>query len=426
MTRFDDDPVYADLLFRQPRRHGKWRAVEPPVLGAPVADTHAHVQLLPNPPLALARAGVFGVDFICTIVDVWEDGSATFDCLEEWREEAAGVVAELVERSLEPLGQPPRDLSAPALRASGRDDVGESLRASGRDDVWPFEAAELLVGEPEAARALAVAAAERAAGREATACVPRMRIAVGCHPHNASHWDDALEALLRERLADPRVAALGEVGLDYHYDFSPRDVQREVFRRQIRIAKELQLPLILHMREAHDDGFAILEEEGWPEAGVLLHCFNLDWAEAQRWVERGCYVAFGGPLTFKNAEEVRQAAAQVPWDRLLTETDSPYMTPEPMRGLACEPAHTVFTAAMLCQVEGLNPDTPQATAFLQDIHANALRLLDANRTSSRPSKASGEIPCRTADCASRARDLSTTGLWPSGRDDVAVDRSEGC
>ena len=343
MTRFDDDPVYADLLFRQPRRHGKWRAVEPPVLGAPVADTHAHVQLLPNPPLALARAGVFGVDFICTIVDVWEDSSATFDCLEEWREEAAGVVSRLVANAAD------------------------------------FEAAELLVGEPEAARALAIAAAERVAGRKAAACVPRMRIAVDCHPHNASRWDDALEALLRERLADPRVAALGEVGLDYHYDFSPRDVQREVFRRQIQIAKEFQLPLILHMREAHDDGFAILEEEGWPEAGVLLHCFNLDWAEAQRWVERGCYVAFGGPLTFKNAEEVRQAAAQVPWDRLLTETDSPYMTPEPMRGLACEPAHTVFTAAMLCQVEGLDPGTSQATAFLQDIHANALRLLDKER-----------------------------------------------
>lgn len=114
-------------------------------------------------------------------------------------------------------------------------------------------------------------------------------------------------------------------------------VQREVFRAQIRLAKEAGLPIALHMREAHDDGFAILEEEGFPEAGTLLHCFNLDAAEVARWVEAGCYIAFGGPLTFKRADEVREAAKLVPADRLLTETDSPYMTPEPLRGTDWRP-----------------------------------------------------------------------------------------
>lgn len=357
MTRFSDDPVYPDLMFRQPRRHGKWRPVEAPVLRAPVADTHAHVQLLPRPALALARAGAFGVRFICTIVDVWEDGSATFDNLGAWRDEALSLLPRLAD---EALGHVPME--------------------AGEAD-WPgFYGANLLSGDAAWAAELAQAVGARiqAAGSPA-ALVPRLRIAVGCHPHNASHYDSALEALLCQRLHDPRVAALGEVGLDYHYDFSPREVQREVFRRQIALAHEVGLPLVLHMREAHDDGFAILKEEGFPQAGVLLHCFNLDSAEVRRWVEAGCYIAFGGPLTFKGADDVRQAAAVVPWDRLLTETDSPYMAPEPMRGVACDPAHTVFTADLLCRVEGLDPASPQGEAFLSLVYANALGLLDRVR-----------------------------------------------
>ena len=123
--------------------------------------------------------------------------------------------------------------------------------------------------------------------------MPRVRFAVGCHPHNAKFYDDDLERALLDRLADPRVSAVGEIGLDYHYDFSPREDQREAFRRQIRVAKQAGLPVVLHIREAHDEAFAILQEEGFPEAGTLLHCFNLDWAELERWVEAGCHVAFG-------------------------------------------------------------------------------------------------------------------------------------
>lgn len=209
--------------------------------------------------------------------------------------------------------------------------------------------------------------------------MPRIRIATGCHPHNAKHYDDALEAALRERLADPRVCAVGEIGLDYHYDFSPRDDQRQAFRRQVRLAKECGLPVVLHVREAHDEAFSLMQEEGFPEAGTLLHCFNLDWATLEPWVEAGCHVAFGGPLTFKKADEVREAASKVPLDRLLTETDAPYMTPEPMRGMVCGPDHVLFTAERLAEVRGCAPG-PKRAAFLRQLLANARELLDRDPT----------------------------------------------
>ena len=205
--------------------------------------------------------------------------------------------------------------------------------------------------------------------------MPRVRIATGCHPHNAKRYDDALEALLRERLRDPRVCAIGEIGLDFHYDFSPRDDQRQAFRRQVRLAHELGLPVILHVREAHDEALALMREEGFPEAGVLLHCYNLDAATLAPWVEAGCYVAFGGPLTFKKADEVREAAQLVPIDRLLTETDAPYMTPEPMRGMTCGPEHVIFTAERLAEVRGCAPGG-EREAFLAQLMENARRLLD--------------------------------------------------
>lgn len=202
---------------------------------------------------------------------------------------------------------------------------------------------------------------------------------MGCHPHNAKHYDDALEQALVDRLADPRVCAVGEIGLDYHYDLSPRDVQRDAFRRQLRVAKQAGLPVVLHIREAHDDAFAILQEEGFPQAGTLLHCFNLDWAELERWVDAGCHVAFGGPVTFKHADEVREAAAKVPVELLLTETDAPYMTPEPLRGTTCGPEHVLFTAEKLCEVRGLAFGEERET-FLRTLLDNAHALLDRDPT----------------------------------------------
>lgn len=218
--------------------------------------------------------------------------------------------------------------------------------------------------------------------------MPRVRFAVGCHPHNAKHYDDALEKQLLDRLADARVSAVGEIGLDYHYDFSPREAQREAFRRQIRVAKEAGLPVVLHIREAHDDAFSILQEEGFPRAGTLLHCFNLDWAELERWVEAGCYVAFGGPVTFKHADEVRDAASRVPEELLLTETDAPYMTPEPLRGATCGPEHVVFTADKLREVRSLAFGEERET-FLRKLLANAHGLLDREPTPWQRERAEG-------------------------------------
>ena len=122
-----------------------------------------------------------------------------------------------------------------------------------------------------------------------------------------------------------------------------------------------------------------MRDEGFPEAGTLLHCFNLDWDVLKPWVEAGCYVAFGGPLTFKNADEVRDAAARVPANRLLTETDAPYMTPEPMRGMTCGPEHVVFTAERLAEVRGCAPG-PERKALLDQLMENARGLLDRPAT----------------------------------------------
>ena len=188
-----------------------------------------------------------------------------------------------------------------------------------------------------------------------------------------------MEESLRAMLADPRTCALGEVGLDYHYDLSPRDVQRHVFRRQVQMAHECGLPLVLHMRDAHDDGFEILEQEGWPEAGVLLHCCSVGPDELSRWIDRGCYVAFGGAVTFSRSDDLRASAQIVPENRLLTETDAPYMAPVPFRGLECAPEFTVFTAAYLAEVRGIEPGEGRA-AFLSALHDNALRLLDRDAT----------------------------------------------
>lgn len=239
-------------------------------------------------------------------------------------------------------------------------------------------------------------------------------MAVGCHPHNAKHYDDALEQKLRDALADPQVSAVGEIGLDYHYDLSPREDQRAAFRRQIRLAKEAGLPVVLHVREAHDDAFAILQDEGFPEAGTLLHCFNLDWAELERWVEAGCYVAFGGPLTFKKADEVRDAATHVPEDRLLTETDAPYMTPEPLRGNVCGPEHVIFTAEKLAEVRGFAPgQSYDRGTFLDKTLQNAYALLDRPETAWQ--KARAEELGISDQVSPSARSLAAVEKWRASK-----------
>lgn len=175
----------------------------------------------------------------------------------------------------------------------------------------------------------------------------------GVHPHYAHEVSTeaaALETTLEELLARPRVVALGEVGLDYHYDFSPRDVQQEIFRRQIRVARKVRKPLIIHNREASDDVVRILQEEGAGEVGGVFHCFWGDEALAATVVEMGFYVGVGGPVTFKKSDDLRAVLKGVPRDRLIVETDSPYLAPTPYRGRRNEPAYVVETAKRLAEL----------------------------------------------------------------------------
>ena len=342
------EPVFSDALFRQKRKHGKFRLVAPPRLESAAVDSHAHVHLLPDPALSFAQCAVHGVGFVCDVIDVCEDEPEVFGRFDGWLEEAAALAPQLVERSREVV-------------AAGGDELTHLPEgATELDDFLP--ACALAGGDGGAAPA-----------------APHLRLAVGCHPHNASRFDDEAEARLMARLADPRVCAVGEIGLDYHYDFSPREDQREVFRRQIRIAQATGLPVALHVREAHDEAFQILEEEGFPEGGVLLHCFDLDWRTLEPWIDAGCYVALGGALTFARCGDTREAVARTPADRLLTETDSPYMAPEPMRGVVCGPSHVIFTAARMAQVLGREPGAERAQ-LLELLMANARGLLDRQPT----------------------------------------------
>jgi TatD DNase family protein len=184
---------------------------------------------------------------------------------------------------------------------------------------------------------------------------PQVRVIVGTHPHNAKSQTDEVLGLLRELAARPETVGIGEIGLDYHYDHSPRDIQRRVFREQLLVAHELGLPVVIHLRDAHDEGREILEEVGPPEAGCVLHCFTEGPSVMRPFVDMGCYVSFAGPTTFKKADGIRAAAAEVPAERMLVETDCPFLAPEPCRGRSNEPAWATFTAQRIAEVRGESP-----------------------------------------------------------------------
>src|SRR6267142_2257994 len=176
--------------------------------------------------------------------------------------------------------------------------------------------------------------------------------AVGTHPHDARLFDDAAAERIKKLIKESsRVIAWGEIGLDYHYDNSPRDVQREVFRRQLRLAREAGLPVIIHTREAEDDTIEILRSE-WSDANLrgIMHCFSGSLQLAEAALDLGFLISFAGVLTFKKADELRDVARHVPLDRLLIETDCPYLTPVPFRGRRNEPAHVVEVARCLAGI----------------------------------------------------------------------------
>ena len=213
-------------------------------------------------------------------------------------------------------------------------------------------------GVTHAMTILAAGDAEEAARAERLGALwPGMRFAVGVHPHQAHQCATPGRAaeLLRDAIANSRVRAIGEIGLDYHYDFSPRDVQRAVFAEQVACARDTGRPIVIHTREAPDDTFEILAAEGRGEVRGIFHCFTGDAAMARRALDAGFHVSFAGIITFPKGQTVRDAAAIVPDDRLLTETDSPYLAPVPYRGKRNEPAHVERVLHALAEVRGAEP-----------------------------------------------------------------------
>jgi TatD DNase family protein len=239
-----------------------------------------------------------------------------------------------------------------------------------------------LAGEEFAADLPAVVARARDAGVRGALCIlaagdqaeaaravqvreawPDVRFATGIHPHQAGEWAGRIEeavATVRAALAACDGVAVGEIGLDYHYDFSPRDVQQAVFAAQVRLAREMGLPVIIHTREATDDTFRVLRHVGGHVGGNVgggevrgvFHCFTGDAAMAAQAVELGFHVSFAGIVTFPRAASLREAAAVVPADRLLAETDAPYLAPVPWRGKRNEPAYVVRVYETLAEVRG--------------------------------------------------------------------------
>ncbi|MCQ2752516.1 MAG: TatD family hydrolase, partial [Coriobacteriales bacterium] len=270
--------------------------------GVKIADTHCHLSMIPNVPLALARCAHYNVQFLECIIEPAKDGH------DEDEYSAAQVFENL--------------------------------------DSWLADAQKILDSFGEGDKSL-----------------PTVRFAVGVHPHNSSRFDISQDDMMRY-LKDPRTSCIGEIGLDYHYDLSPRDTQRRVFAQQLQMAQKLGLPVALHIREAHAEALEILRDVGVPQAGCILHCFNLDAKVLKPFVELGCYVAFGGPLTFKKSYETRASAVDVPLNKLLTETDAPFMAPEPIRGVLATPDFTLYSLECLLKCFGYFGQDKALTAFM--------------------------------------------------------------
>jgi TatD DNase family protein len=184
--------------------------------------------------------------------------------------------------------------------------------------------------------------------------------AVAVHPHDSQDYTPTAESRLRNLARHPKVAAIGEIGLDYHYNFSPVEAQRAAFWAQLALAKEAGLPVIIHCREAYGDALDVLEAGAAREIGGVMHCWSGTVEEAERALDLGLYLGFGGTLTFKNAEVTREAARMAPADRLLIETDAPYLAPVPYRGKRNEPAYVRLVAEELAAIRGVTREEAAA------------------------------------------------------------------
>ena len=292
----------------------KLRTYDAPAPMAPIADTHAHLTCFwgKDPAHALARAALAGDRLLITLLDPLSDGLGVEEFhakLEGWVGEARGLVSQALAQG------------APAMAFEG--------------EFAELDAPDLLFG--------------------------RVRYLAGAHPYGAAEYTDVQQAQLEQALSDPLCAGIGEIGLDYHFDavdnveVAPHDLQIACLERQLALAVERDVPVELHLRhedgderrESHEDAYRVLRNVGVPRAGCVLHCFGEDRATMERFVELGCHIAFGGAATFRRNEQVREAFVACPKDRILFETDCPYMAPEPLRGSECEPAMITFTVDAL-------------------------------------------------------------------------------
>jgi len=177
--------------------------------------------------------------------------------------------------------------------------------------------------------------------------------AAGIHPHDSSRVSSNWREELKSLTLNKKAVAIGEIGLDYHYDFSPRDIQKEIFRAQIEIAIETGLPMVIHTRKSMEDTFQILDETGGWKAGGVFHCFPGSLAEAEYVITKGFHISYTGVVTFKNSQNTREIVKKIPIEKLLLETDSPYMAPEPFRGKRCHPALLIHTARIISEIKNL-------------------------------------------------------------------------
>ena len=286
---------------------------------APIADTHAHLMSFwgKDPAEVIARAALAGVRQMTTIWDPVADhrDAATYhEQLVGWIAQAGGLLDRAIDAGAAPLL--PR-IPSPSL-----------------DAPWDSNPKSLL---------------------------SQITFLAGVHPYGAPEYTDAVHGQVLEALDDPLCAGVGEIGLDYHFDAednieaAPHQMQMEVMARQLEVAIERNVPVELHLRHeaddeersSHMDAYGVLERVGMPAAGCVLHCFGEDRATMERFCELGCHIAFGGAATFKRNDGVREAFAACPLDLLLFETDCPYMAPEPVRGLECEPAMIPWTVEAL-------------------------------------------------------------------------------
>lgn len=295
----------------------KDKDIEVPVPLAPLADTHGHLTCFRTLDVSdvLARASLAGLHLLVVPIDVVDDFG------ERW-----GTARELLSWL---------DMQVERARKSLEDTAGEGLEPP---TFVGWEVPELL---------------------------DNVRIVAGAHPYGADCLDETALDRLDDLLASPRCVGVGEIGLDFgpHNELGA-DVQERAFRRQLRFAHERQLPVELHLRDgeddtaAHDLAIRVLSEEGVPERGCDLHCFTQSSEVMVPFVELGCHIAFGGAVTFRRSDDIRSAACACPRDLLLSETDSPYMAPVPLRGWECEPAMVAFSAALLADVRKTALDTP--------------------------------------------------------------------